>query len=216
MAYLTLRAVGEIYIMTIEDIRRFIEENKESDEVKAFIGELSLPTELSSDSVLKFLEDEDGKKLLQPKLDSNFTKGLETWKSNNLEKLLEDKIKERFPNKSEKDIELEKLRVELESIKTDSLRKELTNKALMIADEKKLPKAIIDYFIGNDEESTNKNLDVLEQVFSTHIDSQVTDRLKTSSNIPPKTKVNRNSLNLEDMQSMTPEQINANWDKIKQ
>ena len=86
----------------------------------------------------------------------------------------------------------------------------------MIADEKKLPKGIIDYFIGNDEESTNKNLDVLEQVFSTHIDSQVTDRLKTSSNIPPKTKVNRNSLNLEDMQSMTPEQINANWDKIKQ
>ena len=86
----------------------------------------------------------------------------------------------------------------------------------MIADEKKLPKGIINYFIGNDEESTNKNLDVLEQVFSTHIDSQVTDRLKTSSNIPPKTKVNRNSLSLEDMQSMTPEQINANWDKIKQ
>ena len=167
--------------MDINEVKQFIEENKDNEEVKNYIGGF-----ITSDRVESFLNNDDGKKLLQPKLDSYFNKGLETWKTNNIEKLLDAEIKKRFPEKDQKDIELEKVKAELENIKASALRKELMNKALLIADEKKLPKDIVNFFIGVDEETTNKNLEALESVFSKHVETLVQERLKGNSYTPPK------------------------------
>lgn len=58
--------------MNIEEIKQFLEQNKENEEVKAFVGELSA---VSVDKVKGFLETEEGNKFLQPRLDQHFTKG---------------------------------------------------------------------------------------------------------------------------------------------
>lgn len=195
--------------MDFNEVKQFIEANKDSEEVKNYIGGF-----ITSDRVESFLNNDDGKKLLQPKLDSYFTKGLETWKSNNLEKLIEEEIKKRFPEKDQKDIELEKVKAELEKIKADATRKELTNKALLIADEKKLPKDLVEFFIGNDEETTNKNLEALESVFSKHIEKVVQERLKGSGYTPP-TGGDDKSFTLEEIKNLSDEEINKNWDVIK-
>ena len=59
------------------------------------------------------------------------------------------------------------------------------NKALITADEKKLPKDLIEFFIGSDEETTTKNLEALEQVFSKHVEVLVQERLKKDGYTPP-------------------------------
>lgn len=91
------------------------------------------------------------------------SKALDTWKDNNLQSLIDEKIKELYPEDDPKDLELKKLQQEMENMKKETFKKELTNKALKIATEKGLPTDLVDYFIGQDEEATNKNLETLEK-----------------------------------------------------
>lgn len=195
--------------MDINEIKEFIESNTENEDVQNYIGGF-----VTTDRVEAFLNGDDGKKLLQPKLDSYFNKGLETWKSNNIEKLLDEEIKKRFPEKDQKDIELEKVKAELEKIRSDAQRKELTNKALLVADEKKLPKELVDYFISNDEEGTIKNLEKLESVFSKHVEAIVQEKLKSSSYTPPNGEDGK-TFTLEKIKAMSPDEVNKNWDSIQ-
>jgi len=163
--------------MNIEEIKQFLEQNKENEEVKAFVGELSA---VSADKVKGFLETEEGKKLLQPRLDQHFTKGLETWKDNNLEKIVEEEVSKRNPSKTPEQIEVEKLRKEIEAERAARNRETLVNKALKAADEKKLPKDIIDFFIGENEDSTLENLSKLEDSFNAAVQTAVDGKFKES------------------------------------
>lgn len=161
----------------LEDIKKFLSDNKDKDDVKAYLGELSKPT---VDGVKGFLDTEEGKKLLQPRLDSHFTKGLETWKTNNLENIIEDEVNKRNPKKTPEQIELEKLRREIEDERKSRTRQELVNKALKVAKEKSLPDGIIDFFIADDEETTLSNLTKLEEDYSKAVQSAVEAKFKES------------------------------------
>lgn len=169
--------------MNLTEIKAWIEENKENQEVKTFVEGLN-PINLEKIKSLAS-NDKDIKSWLDSEKDKHSSKSLETWKTNNLEKVLEDKIKERFPQADPKDTELAKLKAEIEKMQKESLRKDLTNKAIKIATDKKLPVELIDYLIGEDEEITTKNIEKLESVFGTHVESLVQERLKTNSYTPP-------------------------------
>ncbi len=163
--------------MNIEEIKQFLEQNKENEEVKAFVGELSA---VSADKVKGFLETEEGKKLLQPRLDQHFTKGLATWKENNLEKIVEDEVSKRNPSKTPEQLEIEKLRKDMESERNARNREKLVNTALKVADKKMLPKDVIDFFIGENEESTIENLGKLEESFNAAVQTAVDAKFKDS------------------------------------
>ena len=147
--------------MNIEDIRAFLETNKDQPEVQSFVGELSA---VSAEKVKDFIKTEEGKKAIQSELDRYHAKGLESWKKNNLDKLVEDEVKKRNPDKTPEQIELENLRKEIENDKKERLRLELKNKAITTATEKKIgaDATILERFIGDDEESTLSNLEALE------------------------------------------------------
>lgn len=166
--------------MTLEEVKKFIEENKDNEEVQSYIRGF-----ITSDRVEEFLNNEDGKKILQPKLDKNFNKGLETWKENNLNKLVDEKIKELYPEEDPKDLELKKLRQEMEEMKREAEREKLRNKALKIATEKNLPTDMVDFFIGENEETTLKNLEVFEETFTNNLEVKIKERLKQNSYTPP-------------------------------
>lgn len=163
--------------MNIEEIKQFLEQNKENEEVKAFVGELSA---VSADKVKGFLETEEGKKLLQPRLDQHFTKGLATWKDNNLEKIVEEEVSKRNPSKTPEQLEIEKLRKDMESERNARNREKLVNTALKVADKKTLPKDVIDFFIGENEESTIENLGKLEESFNAAVQAAVDAKFKES------------------------------------
>lgn len=162
-------------------VQKFLTDNKDNADVKKYLGELSAPT---VEGVKGFLDTEEGKKLLQPRLDSHFNKSLETWKANNLEKLIDEEVKKRNPDETPEQKELAKLRKEIEDERKARNRETLVNKALKIADEKTLPKGIIDFFVGDDEDGTVSNLGKLEEEFNAAVTKAVEARFKESGRNP--------------------------------
>lgn len=82
------------------NLQLFAEEvAQETQKVQETKEETNTSVDISADVVEKWLQTNEGKKFLQPKLDSYFSKGLETWKNNNLEKLInaeKTQIEEQF------------------------------------------------------------------------------------------------------------------------
>lgn len=161
--------------MKLEDIKKYFADNQDQAEVKSYLEELSA---VSSDKVKGFLETDEGKRVLQPHLDKHFTKGLESWKQNNLDKIVEEEVSKRNPQKSPAELEVEKLRKEIEEERKARNRESLVNKALKVADEKQLPKDVIDFFIADDEENTLANLSKLEEVYSKAVQTAVDSKFK--------------------------------------
>ena len=167
--------------MTVTELIAELQKHTDSDEYKNFIK-----TIINQDSVTDYLTNtEDGKKLLDSKSDSRVTQGIETWKKNNLDALVNAKIKELYPEDDPKDIEIAQVKAELEAMKRESARKDLTNKALTIANEKGLPVELIDYFVGSDEKTTTDNIGKFEKAFNDALGSAVQKKLKDGSYVPP-------------------------------
>ncbi|MEC1621094.1 DUF4355 domain-containing protein [Bacillus mojavensis] len=160
---------------TLEEVKKFLEENKENEEVKALVGELSA---VSADKVEGFLETDEGKRLIQPRLDSHFTKGLETWKANNLDALVDAKVKELYPEETEEQKRIRKLEKELEDQKTAAQREKLLNKAVSYASEKQLPADVVEFFIGEDEEATMKNLGAFEEKYNAALQKAIESKFQ--------------------------------------
>jgi hypothetical protein len=167
--------------MTLEELKQFIEANKDNKEVQDYLRGL-FP--LTPEGVTAFLATEDGKKLLQPKLDAHFTKGLETWKSNNLTTLLDEEIKKKFPGETEEQKRLRKLEEELALERQARVKSELVNKATTLATQKGLPVEIISYFVGQDEEETTNNLTALENHWQQALEKAVEAKFKDSGRSP--------------------------------
>ena len=199
--------------MNIEEVKNFINDNKESEEVKTYLQDLN---KVNVEGIEKYVtEDEEGKKWFDSVKDKHFNKALDTWKTNNLTKLIDDEVKKKFPSKDEKDIEVENLKVEIEKMKQEKLHEALTSKAIKIASDKNLPLNLVDFFIAQDEDATVNNLKVLEESFNKAVQKAVEKRLKNEGYNPPK-DTSGNTLTLETIKNMSQAEINNNWDKVKE
>ncbi|MPN24860.1 hypothetical protein SDC9_172265 [bioreactor metagenome] len=110
---------------------------------------------------------------------------METWKTNNLAKLVDEEVKKRHPEADPKDEKLAEIQRELAQIKAEAIRKGLTNKALKIATEKGLPVELIDFLVGADEDTTTTNLATFEKVFNEKLSAGVDAKLKSNAHVPP-------------------------------
>lgn len=199
--------------MNIEEVKNFINDNKESEELKTYLQDLN---KVNVEGIEKYVtEDEEGKKWFDSIKDKHFNKELDTWKSNNLTKLIDDEVKKKFPSKDEKDIEVDNLKVEIEKMKQEKLHEVLTSKAVKIASDKNLPLSLVDFFIAQDEDATVNNLKVLEESFNKEVQKAVEKRLKNEGYNPPK-DTSGNTLTLETIKNMSQAEINQNWDKVKE
>jgi hypothetical protein len=183
--------------MDLQAVKQFLEEQKDNEEVKSYLQGLS---QVTPDGVSAFLDSEEGKKLLQPKLDSYFTKGLETWKSNNLKKLVDEEVKKQNPPANP-------LEQELHDLKRQLLLKDLKAQAMNVATEQKLPVKLVDYFVGEDEESTLTNLKTLQEVFDHHLNERVQEQLKSGGIDPKKLDTPPTSITADQLRNMTTEEI---------
>lgn len=187
--------------MTFEEIKEFLEsEAGKTSEVTAYLQGLNPLTVARMQEYID--KTPEGKSWADSVKDKHLQKGLETWKVNNLESLLNEEIKKRFPEKDEKELEVEKLRAEIEKMKHEKQREVLTNKAIKIATEKSLPIELVDFFIGVDEQTTVSNVKVFEDTFSQYVQKTVEQRLKGDGYVPPKDndskQGNLESLSMED------------------
>jgi hypothetical protein len=199
--------------LTFEQVKEFIEQNKDNEEVKAYLEGLK---KVSVQEVQQMLvENEELKKYFDSEKDKHFSKGLETWKRNNLQKLIDEEIKKRFPEADPKDVKLKELEAKIQQMEQEKLREALKNKALTLATEKKLPVQLIDFLIGQDEESTLQNLATFEEVWTQNLQALIEEKLKTSGVNPKDSNIKTQTFTREQIEKMTPEEIDKNWDLIK-
>jgi len=191
--------------ITLEQVKEFFEQNKDNEEVKAYLEGLK---KVSVQEVQQMLvENEELKKFFDSEKDKHFSKGLETWKRNNLQKLIDEEISKRFPQDDPKDLKLKELEQKIKQMEQEKLREALKNKALTIATEKKLPVQLIDFLIGQDEESTLQNLATFEEVWTQNLQALVEEKLKTSGVNPKDSGDKPKVLTREQLLSMSSDEI---------
>ncbi|WP_336078132.1 DUF4355 domain-containing protein [Paenibacillus sp. 203] len=199
--------------MKLEQVKQLIEENQTNEEWQTYLQGLN---PYSVEGIEQYIQsNQQAKSWFDSTVDKRSAKSLETWKANHLENLLNAEIKKRFPAKDEKEIEVEKLRAEVENMKLEKQRERLTSQAVKIASEKKLPLPLVDFFIGADEDTTTAKLTMLEQSLQLAIQQQVEQRLKGDGYTPPASSTS-STFTLDSIKEMSPNEINQNWDQVKQ
>lgn len=176
--------------MLKKELAKLLEALKDDDNVDEILGgtepvKALVSSGLTLDAFKAKLEnDPNFKSFMDSEKDKHSKKAFETWKQNNLQKLLDDEIKKRYPDKDPKDKALEDLKIEMEKMKAENLKKDLTNNTLKVMTEKKLPTGLVNLIVGADEDSTNKNLETLEKIFADHDEAIKTEILKDGTYKP--------------------------------
>ena len=161
--------------MDLQELKQYLESNKDNSDVQAVINEFKT---VSEEDVRSYLDTDEGKRFIQPTLDRYHNKSLQTWKDNNLQNLVEDEVAKRNPQETEEQKRIRLLEEQLENRDKESKRKDLETKALKLAQDKALPTEIVNFFVGEDEETTSANLDTLKQHLDATIQAQVDERFK--------------------------------------
>ena len=176
--------------MDINEIQSYLTSNAEVPEVKTYMNSFKVQPTLE---VFKGLTNTnaDFKSFMDSEKDKHSTKGLETWKTNNLDKIYQERFIKENPSADPKDTQLAQLKAEFESMKNATAKEKLTNKTLKQFQDLKLPNELVD-FIVSDDETTQKNIEMLKTLFAAHDEAIKTEFAKGGSYIPPSGKQDLN------------------------
>jgi hypothetical protein len=112
--------------MDLNEIKTYFEGNKENEDVKTFVTGLN---PINLDKVKDFVgKDKDAMSWFDSEKDKHSGKSLETWKTNNLQKLIDDEVAKRKPSETPEQKTIRELSEKFEKIQKESLRKDLTNR----------------------------------------------------------------------------------------
>lgn len=163
--------------LTFEQITEALQKNEElNNKIK-----LSF---ITPENVNGFLETTEGKQLIQPKMDSYFSKGLDTWKNNNLQKLIDEEVSRRNPAETPEQKAIRELQQQMAQANAEKVKAEQIALGQAIASEKGLPTSLVPYFIGDNESDTRTKLNFLEMEYKSTLEKQVEARLKNSNTTP--------------------------------
>ena len=137
------------------------------------------------DSINDYLETEEGKKAIQPKMDKYFSKGLDTWKTNNLQKLIDEAVAKANPQETPEQKAIRELQDKLNKAEAEKKAEALKLKAHAEANTLGLPAELVNYFVADTEEGTKENLKAFDLQFKSAIERAVEDKLKQSAQTPP-------------------------------
>lgn len=137
----------------------------------------------------------EAKAYYQSALDSGIGKGVAKYKENfskiELPKLVETGIKAKTnEGKSELEIKFEEQQKEIENMKAEKAKSEMSNKFTKVLGEKGLDIGLIDFVLGADEETTTNNIEKISKILNTATDNKVKEKLNGNSYNPPDSKGN--------------------------
>lgn len=144
-------------------------------------------SKLTSDDITNILTGEVGKAYLTSHDDSVRSKAVETFKNGKMQEEIKKAIEEaKNGKKSPEQIELEKLKKQFEDSQAELTKEKTMNKLSATLKEKNLPIELANFAYGDGQEETiNKNIDTLQGILNTAVDSGVKAKLGASSYTPP-------------------------------
>lgn len=119
--------------------------------------------------------------------DRAVTSGIKTYEEKTLPKKIEEALKAKSnEGKSPAEIQLEEMQKQLDAMKNEKTRAEMSSKYTKTLTEKGLDAGLVDFVLANDEESTNANIEKITSILSASIDAQVKAKLNQGgSQVPP-------------------------------
>lgn len=160
------------------------------------------PVKINAETIEEVIQsDEELKKWHQAQLDRHFSKSLETWKENNLEKIREEIRSELNPAETEEQKQLRELQQKLAAIEAKEKRGAVYQKLVKQADEKGIPLGLVDLVVTDDEEKAQANFEALTQALETYREGLVKDVLKGRGKTP-ETGTGNGGVTAEDFNKM--------------
>lgn len=160
--------------LTFEDVLGFLQSNSESEEVKSY----------TETNVKKYLDSERGKLYLQPKLDSFFSKGLESWKAKTLPSIIDEEILKRNPTETPEQKRIRELEEKLNRQELNTQRNAIKATSMKVLNSKGMPTSFADYLTFDTEAGARNAINNLELEWTVALDKAVTERLKTNGKNP--------------------------------
>ncbi|MFR4583219.1 DUF4355 domain-containing protein [Clostridium cadaveris] len=126
--------------------------------------------------------------LVDKSVNVRLEKGIEAWKAGNLEKIIEEEINKRYPQKTETEIKFEEQQRALEKAQAEKIQLELQIKYHDLMAENNLPIDILDFVSGKDLESTINNIkrfkDLTDKIVDKKVQEGIEERFKSSAYTP--------------------------------
>lgn len=175
---------------------------------------------LTLDKFKNKLDDKEFKSFLDSEKDKYSAKAintaLENYKKKELPKVIADEIaKAKGEPQTEQEKQLLELQKKIEIMEKEKARAEMTSKYKSVLSEKSIPVDMIDFLLAGDDNTTISNIDLFEKAMNKYVEDKVTERLSNSNYEPKSNKDDKGKLSLEDMASMSIEEINKNWDNLR-
>ena len=158
-----------------------IDENADIDEIILGNGFAKPITDV--EGLNKLLESD---KSLQGLFDKKVTTGIENFKKNGMQKLIEAEVLKRTgKNETPEQKEIRELKERLDKADKEKARAEMIAKYKDVLGEKKIPSNMIDFLLAQDEETTGANIELFENSMKQYIDAGVKAKLGDSEYVPP-------------------------------
>ncbi|HHD2716924.1 TPA: DUF4355 domain-containing protein [Clostridium perfringens] len=180
-----------------------VEEDSEIDEIMLNNG-FAKPLDVNG-----FNELLASNKDIQSLVDGKVTKGIESFKKKSMPKLIEAEVLKRTGETETPEAKaIRELQDKLNTMEKEKARAEMVAKFKDTLIDKKIPSNLIDFVIGDDEETTTANIELFENSIKTYINSQVSEKLNNGYKPPIETTpvasktyeglLNNDNLTLED------------------
>lgn len=177
--------------MLKKEIAKLLESLKDDDDIDETVSKSDLGKALASNGLTleafkKKANDADFKAYLDSIKDNHAKEYLNTWKTKNLQKLVDDEYYKKHPEekKDANTIKIEELTKKLEENERATKLEKVKSSTLKALTDKKLPSELLNLIVSDDEVKTNNALTTLEGIFKTHDESLKADFIKGNMYTP--------------------------------
>lgn len=158
-----------------------IDENADIDEIILGNGFAKPITDV--EGLNKLLESD---KSLQGLFDKKVTTGIENFKKNGMQKLIEAEVLKRTgKNETPEQKEIRELKERLDKADKEKAKAEMISKYKDVLAEKKIPSNMIDFLLAQDDETTGANIELFENSMKQYIETGIKAKLGDSEYTPP-------------------------------
>lgn len=165
-----------------------IEDEASVDEVlsKSDFAKSLLQSGLTLNAFKEKMNEPDFKSFLDSIKDKHFEKALETWKSNNLQAIINDEVlKATGKKKTPEQLKIEELEKRMLESEAKAKKAERIAKYKDVLAEKKIPMEMIEYFLTDDEETTMTRIDNFKTFVDDIVNTSVKEKIASGSYTPP-------------------------------
>lgn len=170
----------------LEDETDVLDTLKEQEEIKGLIKPFDVNEITLEDFKKAIADNKEIRGYYTSEKDRAVTKGIETFKSNNLPKLIDEELKKKSnEGLSEEAIQLKELQAKFEALEKEKTISELKGKYTKLLVEKGLNAELIDFVFNEDEEIFNSNVDKINSIIENSINAKTNEILNNNEYIPP-------------------------------